>query len=376
MPSHFCVRILPSELPLDAALCRVTAQLPSIHFGGDRSTIRQTPIKALSVKNTDFDFSHVEPTGMLRRVVKDDTSQQGLCLLDAEYFLEALAKVGIEIVHHQMDALRCSINLLEQILHESHEIGLGTMIGDHDRPPPSFWLDRHEQVASASAVILVILLRGRAWPDWQRRTRILEQLLALLVQTNDGFLRLEWTGIKVEQVVHTLPVFFGQCANAPHHLAPWLEAVFFSSRRIVSRLIEPISACFCAACSSNSRVQRLAPSGGSEQAKAVICASTSVSYSRGLPERVTSHTAYATPPSRYALRVRQMAVRPTPRISMIWASGIPRSRADKICARLTSRAWCKPLARYDSINSRSSSVRCSSVWRMAGSSSWGGHATV
>src|SRR3989338_4334664 len=376
MPRHFCIRILPGERPLDATLLHVPAQLPSIHFGDDRSTIRQTPIKALAVKNTDFDFSHVEPAGMFRCVVKDNSSQQRLCFLDAEHFLEAFAKVGVEIVHHQMDTSRRGINMLEQVLYESHEVGLGAMIGDHDRPPPSFGFDRHEQVASASTVILIILLRGRAGLDWQRRPRILEQLLALLVQTNDGFLRMERAGIKVEQVVHSLPIFFGQSANAPHHLAPWLEAVFFSNRRIVSRLIWPISACFCAACSNNSSVQRLVPSGGSEQAKAAICASTSVSYSRGLPERATSHTAYSTPPSRYALRVRQMAVRPTPRTPMIWASGMPRSRADKICARFTSRAWCKPLARYNSINSRSSSVRCSSVWRMAGSSSWGGRATV
>src|SRR3989338_6829832 len=376
MPSHFCVCILPSKLPLDATLLHVAAQLPSIHFGGNRSTIWQASIKALAVKNTDFDFSHVEPAGMFWCVVKDDTSQQRLCFLGAEHFLEAFAEMGVEIVHHQVDTSRRGINLLEQVLHESHEIGLGAMIGDHDRPPPSLGLDRHEQVASASAVILVILLSGRAGLDRQRRARILEQLLALLVQTNDGFLRMERAGIKVEQVVHSLPIFFGQSANAPHHLAPWLEAVFFSNRRIVSRLIWPISACFCAACSSNSSVQRRAPAGGSEQAKAVICASTSVSYSRGLPERATSHTAYSTPPSRYAFRVRQMAVRPTPRISMIWDSGIPRSRADKICARLTSRAWCKPFARYNSINSRSLSVRCSSVCRMIGSSSWGGHATV
>src|SRR3989338_6757185 len=376
MPSHFFICILPSERPLDATLLRVPAQLPGIHFRDDRGLIRQAPIKALAIKNADFDFSHVEPTGMFRCVMENHTSQQRLCLLDTEHFLEALAKMGVEIVHHQMYTSRRGINLLKQVLYESHEVGLGTMIGDHDRPPSALGLDRHEQVASAGAVVLVILLCGRAGLDWQRRARILEQLLALLVQTNDGFLRMERAGIKVEQVVHSLPIFFGQNANAPHHLSPWLEVFFFSRGRIVARLIEPISACFCAACSSNSSVQRRAPAGGSEQAKAVICASTSVSYSRGLPERATSHTAYSTPPSRYAFRVRQMAVRPTPRISMIWDSGIPRSRADKICARLTSRAWCKPFARYNSINSRSLSVRCSSVCRMIGSSSWGGHATV
>ena len=137
MPSHFCICILPSERPLNATLRHVTAQLPGIHFGGERGTVWQAPIKALAVKNTDFDFSHVEPAGMFWRVVKDDTSQQCLCFLGAEHFLEALAKVGVEIVHHQMDALRRDINLLEQVLYESHEVGLGAMIGDTTvrRPP-------------------------------------------------------------------------------------------------------------------------------------------------------------------------------------------------------------------------------------------------
>ena len=78
-----------------------------------------------------------------------------------------------------MDARRRDINLLEQVLYESYEVGLGAMIGDHDRPPPSFGLDRHEQVASTGADIFVILLRGRVGPGWQRGARILEQLLAL-----------------------------------------------------------------------------------------------------------------------------------------------------------------------------------------------------
>ena len=56
MPHHFCVCILASERPLDAALFHVTAQLPSIHFGCERGTVRQAPIKALAVKNTDGMF--------------------------------------------------------------------------------------------------------------------------------------------------------------------------------------------------------------------------------------------------------------------------------------------------------------------------------
>ena len=116
--------------------------------------------------------------------------------------------------------------------------------------------------------------------------------------------------------------------------------------------------------------QRVAPAGGAEPAKAEILASTSAPYWQGLPGRATSRSAYSAPPSRYAARVRQMAVRPTPRTAMIWDSGMPRSSADSMCARLTSLAWRKPFARYDSINARSSSLSRSSVCRIANSSSW------
>lgn len=111
--------------------------------------------------------------------------------------------------------------------------------------------------------------------------RIAQQLLGLFVRAHDRFLVLERLDIQRQQIVHPLPVLRSNKANAPHQPAPRFEAVFFGSRRIVSRLIGPIHACPCAACSSKTKVQRLAPAGGAERARAVTCASTSVSYCRG-----------------------------------------------------------------------------------------------
>ena len=240
-----------------------------------------------------------------------------------------------------------AIDVFEQVLDKGNEVDLGAMIG-HLRPsvvrpwvPPPRTDCRCRRGR----------IRSRASPGapgctgkGARVSR--EQLLALLVQADDRFLGSERASIQIEQVVHPLPVFLGQHANAPHQLAPRLEAVFFSSRRIVSRLIGPIPACACAACSSKPSVQRLAPAGGAEQAKAVICASTSVSYWRGLPGRATSCRAYSTP----AFQIRRPRA-PDGRSSHaqhLHDLGFrdPRSSAAKICARLTSRAWCKPFARY------------------------------
>lgn len=125
-------------------LLHVAAQLPSIDFSNERGLIRQATIKALAVKNADFDFSHIEPTGMFRCVVEDNPSQQCFGFFDVEHFFEAFAKMSVEIVHHKMDASRRGINLLEQVLYESHEVGLSSMIGDHDCASSAFWFDCYE----------------------------------------------------------------------------------------------------------------------------------------------------------------------------------------------------------------------------------------
>src|SRR5450759_908911 len=104
MQPHFPICVLPSERPLDAPVLGVSARLPSSDLGGDRGAIWQAPIKALPIKDTDFNFGHVEPTGVLRGVMEDNASQQDPRIFDAKHFLEALTEMGVEIVHDQMDA--------------------------------------------------------------------------------------------------------------------------------------------------------------------------------------------------------------------------------------------------------------------------------
>ena len=54
-----------------------------------------------------------------------------------------------------------------------------------------------------------------------------------------GVVAAQGLGVQAEQVVHPTPVLLGQPPDAPHHLAPGLEEVFFSIRRTVSRLTVP-----------------------------------------------------------------------------------------------------------------------------------------
>lgn len=130
MSSHFQIGVLPRERPLDTSLLVVSAPLPWVDFTGERVTVGQAPIQVLAVKDANFDFCHVQPTGVLRGVVKDDATQQLLRHLDAEHLLETLAEIRVEVVEHEMNATCLRIDLFEQVLDEGHEIRLGAMIGN------------------------------------------------------------------------------------------------------------------------------------------------------------------------------------------------------------------------------------------------------
>src|SRR4030042_580979 len=168
----------------------------------------------------------------------------------------------------------------------------------------------------------------------------------------------------MQQIVHSVSIFLGDASDAPHYFAPGPELVFFRNRRTLSRLIPAMRGWFRAAAVSRATVQRPAPSGGAEHANAATWASSSVWYCLGLPGRGASWRANSSPPCKYAARVRQIAVRPTPSTAIIWLSGTFWSSAARMWARLISRAMCNPFARNTSSSFRSFLVKQSSVWRM------------
>ena len=159
MSSHFQIGVLPRERPLDTSLLGVSAPLPCIDFTGEGVTVGQAPIQALAIKDANFDFRHVQPTGVLRGVVKDDATQQLVRHLDAEHVLETLAEMCIEVVEHEMNAMCLRIDLFEQVLDEGDEVRLGAMIGDlHGpssalgfEPPRTGCMYRHERTRSPVA---------------------------------------------------------------------------------------------------------------------------------------------------------------------------------------------------------------------------------
>ena len=80
----------------------------------------------------------------------------------------------VEIVEHQVNTARRGIDLFEQVLNKGNEVRLGTMLGNLHGPSSALGFDCHEQVACATANVLVIKSHGRPGPGRQGRAQILE----------------------------------------------------------------------------------------------------------------------------------------------------------------------------------------------------------
>ena len=155
-----------------------------------------------------------------------------------------------EVVEDQMDTSGRPVNGVDQVLREGDEVRLASMIGDLCNASTAERFHRDEHVAGPRADVLVVPTQCRSRHHRQARPTVVQQLLALLVHADNRFVRVPRPGVKIQQVVHPLPILSRQYAHAPHHFAPGLEAVFFSSRRIVSRLMSCMPGRRRASCST------------------------------------------------------------------------------------------------------------------------------
>lgn len=75
MRSELAVGILPCELPVNSSPERVSILLPSLNLAFQRFAILNPATQALAAEDADFDLGHIEPTGVLWRVVELHSAQ-------------------------------------------------------------------------------------------------------------------------------------------------------------------------------------------------------------------------------------------------------------------------------------------------------------
>ena len=195
----------------------------------ERLFIWYTVTKTMFAEYTQLYFGHVEPTAMLRRVMKlqppGDTSGLGRC----KYLIERPLLMRIEIVHDQSDHVRFWKGLIHQPLQLMSKVFGSSMLGHFDVSPASQGLYNHEQVAGSISLILIVASLASPRPGWNPFHRVCHQLLRCLIAAYYWAQRVGWFFVQVQQVFHTrleLPAHF---RDAPFLAFPRLELVFLES---------------------------------------------------------------------------------------------------------------------------------------------------
>src|SRR5712691_1672370 len=103
MATEPSICVLTGERPIDAASFGVALALPRVDLASRGLSIHQPPPEALTLQDADLDLRHVQPAGMLGRVVKLHAPQQRSGRRATQHLLETGTKVGVEVVQNQMD---------------------------------------------------------------------------------------------------------------------------------------------------------------------------------------------------------------------------------------------------------------------------------
>ena len=124
--------------------------------------IRQSPIQALPGQNADFDFRHVEPAGVLGRVLKLNPPQKAVLGTMPRNVVETFARMDVQVVQDLMNSLGASMDVFEQVGDKLDEIRLGPTLRHRYQPLPALGLDGDEQIGRGVADIFEISVGGLA----------------------------------------------------------------------------------------------------------------------------------------------------------------------------------------------------------------------
>lgn len=136
--------------------------------------------------DAELDFSHVEPTAVLGRVMEDQAAEKTASFGGRKRLVECCRLVGIEVVQDNVNACGVRISHIGQPAHLLGKIVCGAPLGNNDMTPSGQWFEEQEEVARTVAAILVIEPGRPAWGNRLRRARFLDQLLVALIEQTTG----------------------------------------------------------------------------------------------------------------------------------------------------------------------------------------------
>ena len=343
-------RIFGRKAPFDPGAGDIARFLQLLDFTLERLFISETPVQALTTQDTQLDFRHVQPTAVLRRVVKLQFAQDASGFFWREPLIERRRLVRVQVVHHDPHPLGFREAFIHQPLHLLREILHRPLPSHLNVPPSTFRLTEHKQVADTLSLIFII--EPLDFPDAhrQRLPRFANQLCARLIEADHRQLFVIFLNLQVEHIFHAGHELGIDLADTPLLFQPGFKFVFLSTWRTVSRAMEEANFNSTTLSASKQSVQRAPPSGGVLHAKATRCASCLPVNLRACPRRGLSfkHSRLSSTKRR---RVRSTVLMPQPRAATICSSVEPEAANSRMRARVTLR-WSnltghKTLARIE-----------------------------
>ena len=174
---------------------------------------------------------------------------------------------------------------IDELAHALGVVFCRPPLGDLDLAPGSMHVEEDEQVSRSIAFILAVVTFEPARSGRDRLAYLTNELGRALVETDHRALGIGLFSIEVEHILHAGDVLAVDQRNAPHVLAPGLEAIFRQPPAHVSRETLSCSVRLTSLPASSSRVQRARPCGGLEQAVATSRASSLPESLRPAPGR-------------------------------------------------------------------------------------------
>src|SRR5215210_5644969 len=336
-------RLVAGEAPLDGALGRVALLFPRLRFLGKRISIGDALVETLPSEHRELDLGHVQPRAVLGGVMDLQLGSDAPCLGRGERFIQGGGGMGVEVVHYQNDSLGIGIVDVDQLLYEMRPVQLRPPLGDADVTPAGQGFGDDEEVGRPLALVLVVVTGRPSRADGEWLPHLSHQLLALLVQAHLRETLVVGAGVDLEDIFHAPDeggILLGR--DRPPPFEPGLYGTFLRVRRTSSR--EMGSSAHSSSTKRSARrrtLQRFLPLGGSEQARAIRCASCSPPSLRGLVALGLRWTSAASNPSRANLsRTRATVERLTSRASAILVSGQASSGASSPSSALSRmRTW-------------------------------------
>src|SRR5919106_5159941 len=370
-------RLLHGETPLDRGVGRIATFLIGGEFAFQGIFIWNATRQALPTHHAQFNLGHIEPTGVLGRIVQRQFFQDPSGLRRDEGFIQRRGAMGVEIIQDYPNHLRVGITVVDQPPHLVREVMHGALHSHLDMPPAGLRLAHEKQITGSIALILIVIASRLSGPGRHWDARLGNQLPACLVKGDRGPTGIIGLGVQLQDVLHGGHELGAHRWQTPLLVLPRLEDIFFRIWRTVSRAIESAKPNSTTLSASRRSVQWRCPAGAGVHATAMRWASCLPVSLRSPPGRGRSSRA-ARLASTKRCRVRPTVAMPTSSAAAISASVRPSSAFSKMRARVSWRVPEWPRRKSCSTSPRSSGVK-SITYRffgMAGPSRWCGKGQI